>query len=272
MHGAYGLRLSGVPTAERLLVPAPAHWPVLELDVHVTTEDRPRYDRVDNERAIIRLRSGGWVTIERGAGRATFCMSHRPVDAAIVHPHLASVAVILSHWLGRETFHAGAFVAGGGVWGVLGDKGAGKSSLLAMLALGGTPVVCDDVLALDGGTALSGPRSIDLRTPAARALATGTELGVLGGRKRWRMALDPVGAELPIRGWVMLRWSERTEVNPVRGSERLRNLARNRGGRLYPPEPATLLDLSALPFYELSRARNWATAPEARERLLDAVG
>jgi ABC-type molybdenum transport system ATPase subunit/photorepair protein PhrA len=51
---------------------------------------------------------------------------------------------VLAHWLGRESFHGGGFVAGDGVWGVLGEKGDGKSTLLASLALSGVPIVADD--------------------------------------------------------------------------------------------------------------------------------
>jgi hypothetical protein len=181
------------------------------------------------------------------------------------------VAVVSAHWLGRETFHAGAFVAGGGVWGVLGDKEAGKSTLLASLALAGVPVVADDVLVLDDATALAGPRAIDLRAGAARRLDAGEPLGVVGERERWRLALEPVAAELPMRGWVALRWDGETAVCPVRGSERLRTLGAHRGARLYPPDPGALLELSALPFVELRRERRWDSADDAMSRLLDAL-
>ena len=40
----------------------------------------------------------------------------------------------MSRWLGREGFHGGGIVAGGGVWAVLGHKTAGKSTMLAYLA------------------------------------------------------------------------------------------------------------------------------------------
>src|ERR1019366_7601680 len=191
--------------------------------------------------------------IERGAGCATFMLGQRPSDGALVHPHLASVAVVAAHWLGRETFHAGAFLAGGGVWGVLGDKEAGKSSLLASLALAGVPVVSDDILVLDQMTALAGPRSIDLRAGAARHLAVGEAVGVMGTRERWRLVLGPIAAEAPMRGWVLLRWDTDTGVRALSGSERLIKLAAHRGGRLYPPEPGLLVALSALPVLELRR-------------------
>jgi hypothetical protein len=270
--GAYGLELTGVPAARALLVDAPAAWPALELDVRLgSTPGRPA-DRVGETSALLRLRSGGSVTIERAPARATYSFAARPADGTLVHPHLAGVAAVFAYWLGRETFHAGGFVAGGGVWGLLGDKEAGKSTLLASLARAGVPVMSDDLLVLDGGDALAGPRSVDLRAGAASALGAGEPLGVVGGRERWRMLLDPVAAELPIRGWVTLGWGEHVEVCPVQGSARLRTLAAHRGARLYPPQPELLIELSALPFLELIRPRDWSSAADAVSRLLDAVG
>ena len=131
-----------------------------------------------------------------------------------MHPHLAGAAAVLSHWCGRDSFHAGAFVVDGGVWGLLGDKGAGNSSTLVSLARAGVPIVSDDVLVLDKATAYAGPRSIDLRTDAAQTLRTGQPLGMIGDRARWRVPLGPVEPELPFRGWVTLRWGPRSASAP----------------------------------------------------------
>jgi hypothetical protein len=178
-RGAYGFRLGGVPGARSLLVETPPHWPRLELDVRVEGGAPPLAERVDERTAVLRPRSGGWVNIDRASGKATFSLPERPSDGALVHPHLASVAIVAAHWLGHETFHAGAFVAGGRVWGVLGERKAGKSSLLASLSLAGVPVVADDILVVDGTTTFAGPRSIDLRPDAAQRLGLGEEMGVM---------------------------------------------------------------------------------------------
>ena len=261
-----------MPSANGQLVHAPARWPTLELIVDVTSAPAPPADRVDPETAVLRLRSGGFVEIDRLARRAIFRLPARPDDRALVHPHLAGVAAVAAHWLGRESFHAGAFVAAGGVWGLLGEKGAGKSSLLASLALAGVPVVSDDVLVLDGRTALAGPRSVDLRADAAMRLRAGDPLGVIGERERWRLPLQPIAPELPLRGWVVLRWGDRTMVKRPQGSERLGALLPHRGARLYPPKPEELIDLSSLPFLELWRRRRWDSADDALRQLLEAVG
>ena len=195
----------------------------------------------------------------------------RPTASALLHPHLAAVAAVSAHWCGRDSFHAGAFVAGGGVWGLLGEKGSGKSSTLAELARSGVPIMCDDVLVLDRGTAFAGPRSIDLRTDAARQLGTGDPLGVIGDRERWRVALGPIEPELPFRGWVTLRWAEEATVRPVRGAERLRELLGHRALLVAPPDPAAMIDYAAFPLLELSRPRRWSSMEDSLARLLDAV-
>ena len=269
--GAYGFRILGVPVANGQLVRAPAHWPTLELIVRVTSAPAPPADRVGTDTAVLRLRSGGSVEIDRLARRAIFRVPARPDDRALVHPHFAGVAAVAAHWLGRESFHAGAFVAAGGVWGLLGEKGAGKSSLLASLALAGVPVVSDDLLVLDGLTALAGPRSVDLRLDAAMRLTAGEPLGVIGERERWRLPLAPIAPELPLRGWVVLGWDERTMVTRPQGSERLSALLPHRGARLYPPKPEELIELSSLPLLELRRRRCWDSADDALRRLLEAV-
>jgi hypothetical protein len=269
--GAYGFRILGVRAAPGQLVRAPAHWPTLELVVRVTAALAPAAEYVDDETAVLRLRSGGSVEIDRLSRRAVFHLPTQPDDRALIHPHLAGVAAVAAHWLGRESFHAGAFVAGGGVWGLLGDRGAGKSSLLASLALAGVPVVSDDVLVLDGRTALAGPRSIDLRSDAAAHLRAGEPLGVIGQRERWRLPLAPIAPEQPLRGWVVLGWDERTAVRHLQGSERLTSLLPHRAARLYPPQPQELIELSSLPFLQLRRRRCWDSADDALRRLLDGV-
>jgi hypothetical protein len=270
-RGAYGYRIAGVSRAQALLVRAPAHWPKLELEVCVTAEPPPPRERVTDQVAVLRPRSGGWVSIDRTVGKATFSLPERPTDAALIHPHLASVAAIFAHWQRRETFHAGAFVVDGKVWGLLGEREAGKSSFLASLALGGVPVLCDDILVLDDLTAFAGPRSIDLRADAARHLAAGEPLGVVGTRERWRLMLESVPAELPLGGWISLRWDDRIQASPVRGSDRLRELGAHRGLSLYPPKPETLIELSALPFMTLRRPRRWGSGDDAVKCLLDAL-
>ena len=59
-----------------------------------------------------------------------------PEDGRLVHPVLATVGAVFAWWRGDVVFHGGAVVIGDGAWGLLGERGTGKSSLLAGLARG----------------------------------------------------------------------------------------------------------------------------------------
>jgi hypothetical protein len=269
-RGAYGFRLEGVDQASRLLIAAPADWPSLSLRVRLGF-DEGGPDTVDPNYARLRVH-GGRVDLDRRRGEALFTVRRRPSPDALVHPHLAPVAAIAGRWLGRESFHAGSVVLGDGAWAVLGDKGAGKSSLLAWLALQGHPVVTDDLLLLDENlSALAGPRSIDLRASGAYRLGVGEALGVVGTRERYRMALAPVPAHVPLRGFIMLAWGDLPAVTPVPPAWRPAALATHRTVRLAPQDPALLVELSALPMVELRRPREWGRAADAADRLVCAL-
>ena len=268
--GAYGFTLAGIDGVEPFLVAAPPSWPPLEVVV-APEEPGPPTDRYGPERTELQLASGGWVGIDRDPGRAVYHVPRALEPAALVHPFLAPVVLIASRWLGRESFHAGAFVLAGGVWALLGDKEAGKSTTLAWLAANGHAVVCDDALILDRQTAFAGPRSIDLRAESARRLGLGEALGTVGVRERWRVPLGAVEPELPFRGWVSLEWADEVSVDAVRGAARLPALVPHRGVRIEPPRPAALVEYAALPHLVLRRPRGWGSLGEGAERLLDAI-
>jgi hypothetical protein len=269
-RGAYGFRLRGLAEAGGLLVEAPERWPDLTIE-RLDGGRRPHTERVTADHARVWLAGGGFAELDRSGLHAGMAVPEGTTDAALVHPFLAPVALVMAWWLGRLSFHGGAIVSDGGVWAVLGDKMAGKSTLLAALALSGVTVFTDDVLVIEGDAALAGPRSIDLRGDAARRLRAGEPLGQVGARERWRVALAPVAPELPLRGWITLAWGDRLAVEPVRGHERLRALLPHQGVRLGAPDPPALLRAGTLPHWRLIRPRDWGALGALRDRLLDAI-
>lgn len=270
--GAYGFSLGGVDGARELLVDAPTGWPRLELCWRVDEGPLPDREHVSDQRAELLLTAGGWVAIERASLRAEYALPRGVSPRALVHPHLAPVAAIASRWLGRESFHGGAIAIGDGAWAVLGDKEAGKSSTLAWLALAGHPVLADDLVVLDGGRALAGPRSIDLRESSARRLGVGEPLGRIGLRDRWRLQLPVPPVELPLRGWIILAWGDGPpSLRALRGAARLRAILPHRAVRLIPTDPGTLVQLAALPCYELRRSCAWSSLADAAELLVESL-
>jgi hypothetical protein len=266
--GAYGLRLSGLEEAADLLVPVAETAPAWEIGSEVG-HPAPAPEFVDEDRAELLLRSGGRILIDRTQGRVSFVVPHEVRPDELVHPYLAPAAAVIGRWLGRESVHAGAFAVDGAVWGVVGEREAGKSSTLAWLALAGVDVLCDDMLIVDGRTPFRGPRSIDLRADAARRFEAGEAIGVTGARERWRLRLDQRPDGHTLAGWILLAWGDRVEVKALGASERLQRLIPQRGVRLEPTRVEALLELAMLPAFEVSRPRSWESLPEAGKRLIE---
>ena len=270
--GSYGFRIDGVPGARDVLVAAPPSWPPVGVAWREAVPgSAPAMDVVGPRSARLPVQTGGWTEIEREGPRIVFHLPDRPGDEELVHPYLAPGAAVLARWLGREAFHAGAVLAGGGAWAVLGDRESGKSSTLGWLATHGHAVLADDLLVLDGQDVLTGPRCIDLRADAAERLEAGEPLGVVGTRERWRLRLGPLAPSAPLRGWVLLDWGEDVAVEPVRGAERLTALIPHRSVRLEPPRAGALVELASLPVLRLRRPRRWDSLPHAADRLLAAI-
>jgi hypothetical protein len=265
-YGAYGLELIGLPHAD-LLVPVPSSrsWPTVRVLSRLSAgDDGPGY--ADPERADVALPDGERVLIDREEQSATFLLTSREDDGRIVHPHLTAPGTVFAWWQGREAFHAGGLVTPAGAWALLGERGAGKSSLLAGLALAGRPILTDDVLVIDGELALAGPRCVDLRENALGPNGLeGMTSSVRGGRHRLR--LGPVEPEVPLRGWVLLSWGDDLDLRPLSPTERIELLSAQRN--VQGAVPDSLLRLARLPAWELQRPPDWATFEHAIHTLLE---
>ncbi|HEV2814892.1 MAG TPA: hypothetical protein VGW10_16675 [Solirubrobacteraceae bacterium] len=259
-RGAYGLRIAGVDA--RLLVEAPEHWPAMALERHVAAGAAPP-PALDAETAVIRLGDRGWAEFERGSRSVRLHTTEEIGDAELVHPFLAPIAATLGWWRGWHPAHAGAFLHDGLAWLVFGGNEAGKSTLLAELALRGHPVVADDLALLTpDGTVMAGPRAIDLRHPGAHERSA---LEVVRAGSRYRLRLGAVDAEARVGGWFALAWGDGVAVEALEARRRLA-----RFGRRAPhgTDPAVVLALSALPGWRLARPRSPAAIDEALSRML----
>ena len=272
--GAYGLHLPDLGDAADLLVEAPAGWP--QWQIALATGSGAPTEFVEQSRARVRSAPSGWVDIDLSTHTTTLHLPQEPPHPHIAHPFLGSTAVVVAHWRGLQSFHAGAFVTDHGAWAILGDKGAGKSSLLAALSRMGVPILTDDLLVIgEELQGFAGPRCIDLRRETASALNVGMDLGVVGTRERWRVQLDPIiAAELPLAGWICLDWSNEPAILGVPAKDRLRTLYENIGLRVEQHDPrilARLMDLLALPMVRIRRPRSIATLKETAAAVLGYV-
>ena len=281
-HGAYGLRVEGLEGAEELLLPVSPDWPLLTIrwlgeplepaeEPETATETEATIS-FGPRRAVITRGSSGRIDIERDPTVATFRIPRVRDPHALVHPYLGAAASVASLWLGREVFHAGAFLGPSGAWLVLGSRTAGKSSLLASLHAQGCEVLADDVVVVEQGQAFAAPRALDLRQESAEQLQLGEPLGRVGDRDRWRVRLGRVPLAAPLVGAVFLSWFDTLEVVEVSGSARLPRLVESLTLPGRPADALALLELASLPCLELRRPRAWGALDAASDAILAATG
>ena len=266
--GAYGLVPSG-PVETRWWNCAPLHWVAWDFTWRELSEGQQQ-PRVDVDTMVIPHQPDGFAVIDRDMARTTLHLRAPLTEAGLVHPYVGSTVVARAFWERWHYFHAGSVVLDGAVWAFLGERGHGKSSAIAWLAGRGFPVFADDVLVIRGNTALAGPRSLDLRLPAAKHFGLGTHIGLVGTRERWRHHLDPVPPELGLGGFVSLEWHPEVEVEAVGLADRLRILARS-ASLVAPGMETAWLDLIVLPMLVLRRPRTWHLMDEAMAALLRAI-
>ena len=269
MRGAYGIRIDGPWGASlHLMPPAPRDWPLYRVSAHEGAE-AIETAHVSPTDALIRPPSGGTVRVDRAKRQIVVTSSPRRTPAELMHPTLGHAAGIVAWWSGRESFHAGGFVAAEGAWGVIARREGGKSSTLAQLAAAGVPIVADDLLVVDSATVFAGPRTLDLRPDAARHLSMGENLGQVGLRERWRLELGACPTTTPLCGWIVLEWGDTLGATRLGGGEVLRMLGAQRAVNLPSPDPAALIDLASLPAWSVQRPRQIRALPSVVELLLE---
>jgi hypothetical protein len=271
-RGAYGFRLVYPASRDALrdLVAVDPSAPTVRVSWRLASTI-VTHDHADEHRVSMGARGATSFYVEREPASITFDV---PIDLspdALVHP-LGTVALaVLARWRGDVTLHAGAFVASSGAWAVLGERGSGKSSMLAVLAQRGYPVVADDLLAVLDGLAWAGPSCVDLRSDVAERIGSARDLGMIGGRARQRLSTPPAPGRTPLSGFFVLDWHDRPEVAiaPLSARERLQWLYRSEYiGLMGPASPEKILALAVLPAYRITRSREWSAVEEAVEAML----
>jgi hypothetical protein len=222
---------------------------------------------MDDVRARVQL-LGGEAIMSRATREALF-RTETALDAdELVHPMLGYAAAAFANWMGREAFHAGVFLSGGGAWALLGGRGSGKSSTLAWLARNGHAIVADDMLFLNGRTAFVGPRAIDLAAATAAHLGFDEELDEVRQGFRLRLGLPALAPEHRLEGWVSLAWGEELEIAPVVAAARIPMLIEHGHQPRGEANWESVLALAELPTFELRRPHGLESLAQAGELLL----
>lgn len=256
-RGSYGLVLTGLTVPDEGLCTLPDDSPELQVRVVRDFSDVSPADRVE----VIDLLDDGRLALNADASLATYVVGEPPSAHEILHPWLAQAAINRSLALDRLVLHGGLLSTANGAVAVLGDREAGKSTLMAHAAMAGVEVLSDDVVVVDGPHVLTGPRCIDLREPAAARLLT--DLRVVRDGSRWRMALPPAPWRSVLSGVVVLRWGDRLEVTRLPPRARLAELAPHLACAPTPRARARLLPAAEIPVTVIARPRDFG--------LLDAV-
>ena len=248
-EAAYGFRVSGMPESGWLSVHGAQHWPLLSLDLNDSVS-RAGEARLDPQRLYADVSAA------------------LPHDE-IVHPLLGKMLTLLADDRGIDALHGGALLGADGAWALVGDREAGKSSLLAQCHRQGAHVLTEDIVVLEGDRCLAGPRCIDLRTGAAELLGPGTP--ARGGTKQ-RIRLPPAPAEVAIAGVVHLTWGTTTALTALRPADRIARLVEHRATRIWPRSLNVALDLADFPTFELRRPHTLDSLAESARLLMDHIG
>lgn len=269
-RGAYGFRIEGPEGVDDLLGPVPDEWPTMTITQQVGENTSPP-TVIDEETATIGLVPAGSIRCVRAGCTTEYRLREALDPDALVHPYLAPAAAVHAAWIGRQSYHAAGILIDDAVWGVAGEREAGKSTLVAHLAVTGTPVLCDDLLVIDGTDALMGPRTVDLREGAADRLGATRHLGVTGMRDRWRLDLGPAPVRAPFAGWIYPQWADDIVVSTPTLEERLSEPARHRAQGVVRPSPDHAMWMAKLPAIRFERPQRWDAMDEASRALLEAV-
>jgi hypothetical protein len=266
----YGLRLRGVDGAGLLPGARGESWPLVCVERANGDADGDWHLGGGGRRACFRV-GEVLVRLERQAARMTVRSARPLAEDQLVHPVLTTGAAMFARWHHRDSFHGGAIVAGGGAWALFATKEGGKSTLLAWLASHGTGVVSDDMLVIEHAHVFAGPRCVDLRPDTAEAIAA-RGLDTVRDAARRRLVLEPAPQRLPLRGIVHLAWGDEVALRPVPLADRIALLRAHNAFGALPAWESGLLDLAALPTYELRRPRSFDTLARSAELLLATAG
>lgn len=274
-RGAYGFRLDYADPGEHLndLIELDDTAPGVAVGWRLASTARD-IEEVSEDLVVYGARGGATFHVQRDPPSVVIDLPSSPPPAALVHPLLTVGISVHARWRGDITLHAGAFETRTGAWGVMGEREAGKSAILASLAAHGLPIVADDLLAVDGIKVWAGPRCVDLRPDTAPRFSDARYLGVVGGRPRFRLSTPPGRPRVPFRGFFVLGWHDepRVEVKPLPVQERLQWLYRQEYIRLFGwPDPAKHLPLLALPAWSVRRPTDWAVTEEVLGRVLEVA-
>jgi hypothetical protein len=274
--GTYGFRLivNGSAAALPGLLAAEPSDEAVEVTARLGSGRETRRD-VEPSRVVMSTERAGAIIVKRDPASVELLLPYEATAAALVHPLLTIPLSILARWRGDITLHGGAFHHAGAAWGVLGERTAGKSSMLGALGARSVPVAADDLLVIDErGWVRAGPPCVDLRPDVAKRLPDALYIGDVGTRPRYRLETPPAPHRSPLRGFFVLEWHDGDEpsLEPMTMAERVQVLYRQESIALIGfADPRKFIALIGMPMWRLRRRPRWSATPAALDTLLAAA-
>ena len=250
--GVYGMRLLGVAPDPALLAEVAAGAPTFEV-FRSTTAAGPLEGGVVHEL----VEGAGSMAVRVEQRQVEYRLGRELTDDEIVHPWLAPAAAAMALYDGQLALHGAVLEQGGRCVAVLGDREAGKSTLVAAAAARGLGVMTDDVIVLDAGHRVhAGPRCIDLRSGSAAHFALGSgDLARSGTRHR--IALPAVPSSAALAAIVILAWGPALSATPMSGAQAAQQLLPHVAAAHDGSSFHRVLDLARVPHLQLVRPRDF---------------
>ncbi len=273
--GAYGFRL----VLPDVLAPLPDlvgisyEEPAVIVDVRLASAIRSEQE-VDGGQVRLLTEKGTGIVVDRDPAHVEIVAPVPLSGEALVHPVLTVPLSVLARWRGDVTLHGGAFFHAGAAWGLIGERTAGKSSMLGVLGDRGIPIVTDDLLVIDDGWVRAGPQCVDLRPDVAQHIPAAKDLGVVGSRPRHRLSTPAAPARARLGGMFVLEWHDDPEplVEPMPMDQKLKLLYKQESIALmgFAP-PGQVLELLGTPMWRFRRRKDWSQTERAVAGLLAAA-
>lgn len=232
-------------------------------------QNHERQEVLTDDEAQAPLIDSSWLSIERWpVPCATFALGKPVRTAELLHPWLVPAAATVNMWHGRRVFHGGLVSDGSRALAVVGDKEAGKSSILACAS--SHPdlyVMADDLVVVEGTRVHAGPSSIDLRAPSLPHLPAGANGRLVRDGTRTRLLVRHGPATAEFVGIVILAWSPEVHLHGIAPHARLGALLPHTMIGTLPLGRSGLLDVVRYPTWRLGRPRDWSYMPPAIDHL-----
>lgn len=259
-QGVYGFRLEGLEPSPHMVVTVSSHAPHL-----VIARSQNGWSQFGTPDVVQELLDDGHMAVFKSSDLYVFSLATHVSDDELLHPWIVPAICHRASELGRIVLHGGVLACDGLAIAVIGDREAGKSTLMASAARArfaergnGAPaveVLADDLVVLDGDTVYAGPRCLDLR-PSSAPMFPDVQLHPSRNDSRFRVYLPQCSGHAKLAGFVMLSWGSDLSIQQIPVVRRISLLADYMSVGRKRRDYDAVLELAAKPVWLLQRPKD----------------